>query len=217
MGRRAHIWTRRDARSITKACSTSPAPPRPHLGREEIRPGNRAPMRPQKRLLRGRALRHGGDPCALRMRAIVDGSAPISSWPFGRRATNRSRIARAPGHLRGRCRAGSRDLVLPKTATRPAIGESFFHERRILPDGAIELSLDESPKGATHGSARRVAGRQQTQSPAFLEIDRRGRHRGQRHRAGRNRPHYWRLDGNAHDTAVMSSNFYHFAQKLFKE
>jgi enterochelin esterase-like enzyme len=29
-------------------------------------------------------------------------------------------------------------------------------------------------------------------------------------------PHYWRLDGNAHDTAVMSSNFYHFAQKLFK-
>ena len=30
-------------------------------------------------------------------------------------------------------------------------------------------------------------------------------------------PHFWRLDGNAHDTAVMSSNFYHFAQKLFKE
>ena len=30
-------------------------------------------------------------------------------------------------------------------------------------------------------------------------------------------PHYWRLDGNAHDTAVMSSNFYYFAQKLFKQ
>ena len=30
-------------------------------------------------------------------------------------------------------------------------------------------------------------------------------------------PHIWRLDGNAHDTAVMSSNFYHFAQRLFKE
>jgi len=30
-------------------------------------------------------------------------------------------------------------------------------------------------------------------------------------------PHFWRLDGNAHDTAVMSSNFYYFAQKLFKE
>ena len=30
-------------------------------------------------------------------------------------------------------------------------------------------------------------------------------------------PHIWRLDGNAHDTAVMSANFYHFAQKLFKE
>ena len=29
--------------------------------------------------------------------------------------------------------------------------------------------------------------------------------------------HFWRLDGNAHDTAVMSSNFYYFAQKLFKE
>jgi enterochelin esterase-like enzyme len=29
--------------------------------------------------------------------------------------------------------------------------------------------------------------------------------------------HVWRLDGNAHDTAVMSSNFYHFAQKLFRE
>jgi enterochelin esterase-like enzyme len=29
--------------------------------------------------------------------------------------------------------------------------------------------------------------------------------------------HIWRLDGNAHDTAVMSANFYHFAQKLFKE
>ena len=27
----------------------------------------------------------------------------------------------------------------------------------------------------------------------------------------------WRLDGNAHDTAVMSSNFYHFAQRLFKD
>jgi enterochelin esterase-like enzyme len=30
-------------------------------------------------------------------------------------------------------------------------------------------------------------------------------------------PHVWRLDGNAHDTAVMTSNFYHFAQRLFKE
>jgi enterochelin esterase-like enzyme len=30
-------------------------------------------------------------------------------------------------------------------------------------------------------------------------------------------PHVWRLDGNAHDTAVMSSNFYYFAQKLFKD
>ena len=30
-------------------------------------------------------------------------------------------------------------------------------------------------------------------------------------------PHIWRLDGNAHDTADMSSNFYHFAQRLFKE
>ena len=30
-------------------------------------------------------------------------------------------------------------------------------------------------------------------------------------------PHVWRLDGNAHDTAVMSANFYHFAQKLFKD
>ena len=30
-------------------------------------------------------------------------------------------------------------------------------------------------------------------------------------------PHTWRLDNNAHDTAVMSANFYHFAQKLFRE
>jgi enterochelin esterase-like enzyme len=29
--------------------------------------------------------------------------------------------------------------------------------------------------------------------------------------------HIWRLDGNAHGTAVMSANFYHFAQKLFKD
>jgi enterochelin esterase-like enzyme len=29
-------------------------------------------------------------------------------------------------------------------------------------------------------------------------------------------PHIWRLDGNAHDTAVMSSNFFHFAQRLFR-
>ncbi len=28
--------------------------------------------------------------------------------------------------------------------------------------------------------------------------------------------HVWRLDGNAHDTAVMSANFYHFAQRLFR-
>ncbi len=30
-------------------------------------------------------------------------------------------------------------------------------------------------------------------------------------------PHVWRLDGNAHDTTVMSANFYHFAQKLFRD
>ncbi len=30
-------------------------------------------------------------------------------------------------------------------------------------------------------------------------------------------PHIWRVDTNAHDTAAMSANFYHFAQKLFKE
>jgi enterochelin esterase-like enzyme len=28
--------------------------------------------------------------------------------------------------------------------------------------------------------------------------------------------HIWRVDTNAHDTSAMSSNFYHFAQKLFK-
>jgi hypothetical protein len=30
-------------------------------------------------------------------------------------------------------------------------------------------------------------------------------------------PHLWRLDGSGHDTAVMSSNFYHFVQRLFRE
>jgi enterochelin esterase-like enzyme len=30
-------------------------------------------------------------------------------------------------------------------------------------------------------------------------------------------PHIWRVDTNAHDTAAMSANFYHFAQKLFKD
>lgn len=30
-------------------------------------------------------------------------------------------------------------------------------------------------------------------------------------------PHLWRLDENGHDTAEMSSNLYHFAQRLFKE
>lgn len=30
-------------------------------------------------------------------------------------------------------------------------------------------------------------------------------------------PHVWRLDGNAHDTAEMSSNLYHFVQRIFKE
>jgi enterochelin esterase-like enzyme len=29
--------------------------------------------------------------------------------------------------------------------------------------------------------------------------------------------HIWRVDTNAHDTAAMSANLYHFAQKLFKE
>ncbi len=29
--------------------------------------------------------------------------------------------------------------------------------------------------------------------------------------------HIWRVDTNAHDTGAMSANFYHFAQKLFKE
>jgi hypothetical protein len=29
-------------------------------------------------------------------------------------------------------------------------------------------------------------------------------------------PHVWRVDNNAHDTAAMSANLYHFAQKLFK-
>jgi enterochelin esterase-like enzyme len=30
-------------------------------------------------------------------------------------------------------------------------------------------------------------------------------------------PHIWRVDTSAHDTAAMSGNFYHFAQKLFRE
>ena len=30
-------------------------------------------------------------------------------------------------------------------------------------------------------------------------------------------PHIWRLDGNAHDTAEMSNNLYHFVQRIFKE
>jgi enterochelin esterase-like enzyme len=30
-------------------------------------------------------------------------------------------------------------------------------------------------------------------------------------------PHVWRLDGNAHDTAEMSNNLYHFVQRIFKE
>jgi enterochelin esterase-like enzyme len=30
-------------------------------------------------------------------------------------------------------------------------------------------------------------------------------------------PHIWRVDTNGHDTGVMSSSLYHFAQKLFKE
>lgn len=30
-------------------------------------------------------------------------------------------------------------------------------------------------------------------------------------------PHVWRVDENGHDTAAMSSNLYHFAQRLFKD
>jgi enterochelin esterase-like enzyme len=30
-------------------------------------------------------------------------------------------------------------------------------------------------------------------------------------------PHVWHVDGNAHDTAEMSNNLYHFAQRIFKE
>jgi enterochelin esterase-like enzyme len=30
-------------------------------------------------------------------------------------------------------------------------------------------------------------------------------------------PHIWRLDGSAHDTGVMSANFYHCAQRLSKD
>jgi enterochelin esterase-like enzyme len=29
--------------------------------------------------------------------------------------------------------------------------------------------------------------------------------------------HIWRVDGNGHDTGVMSNSLYHFAQFLFKE
>lgn len=28
--------------------------------------------------------------------------------------------------------------------------------------------------------------------------------------------HVWRLDGNAHDTAEMSNNLYHYVQRIFK-
>jgi enterochelin esterase-like enzyme len=30
-------------------------------------------------------------------------------------------------------------------------------------------------------------------------------------------PHVWRVDDNGHDTAVMSSNLYHFVQRIFRE
>jgi len=30
-------------------------------------------------------------------------------------------------------------------------------------------------------------------------------------------PHVWNVDGNGHDTAEMSNNLYHFAQRLFKD
>jgi enterochelin esterase-like enzyme len=30
-------------------------------------------------------------------------------------------------------------------------------------------------------------------------------------------PHVWHVDGNGHDTAEMSNNLYHFAQRIFKE
>jgi enterochelin esterase-like enzyme len=30
-------------------------------------------------------------------------------------------------------------------------------------------------------------------------------------------PHVWNVDGNGHDTAEMSNNLYHFAQRIFKE
>jgi enterochelin esterase-like enzyme len=33
----------------------------------------------------------------------------------------------------------------------------------------------------------------------------------------KNVAHIWRVDGNGHDTGVMSNSLYHFAQLLFKE
>jgi hypothetical protein len=30
-------------------------------------------------------------------------------------------------------------------------------------------------------------------------------------------PHVWNVDGNGHDTAEMSNNLYHFAQRIFNK
>jgi len=37
------------------------------------------------------------------------------------------------------------------------------------------------------------------------------------HLQSRGVPHIWRVDESGHDTAAMSSNLYHFVQRLFRE
>jgi hypothetical protein len=112
------ICTRRDARSITNTVSYVTKPlPRPHLRREEIGPGDRAPVRAQKRAPRRRPLRRRRH--ALRLQDPGDRRSPNAAGKLSRSRTQSGRV-----YCRG-VRQGT--LVVA-----PAIAQNF----RVHPIGA---------------------------------------------------------------------------------
>ena len=90
------------------------AAPRPDLGREEIRAGDRAPVRPQKRLPRGRSLRH-----RRHARAPSGSGRSSSGRPDGRRSSARLGSACSPTWDSPRPSARTSRRISASTPGRP--------------------------------------------------------------------------------------------------
>ena len=95
------------------------ATPRPHFRREEIRAGDRAPVRAQKRLPRCRTLRHGRDavrPQNPGNRRAADAMPEILERALDPRVAPRRILLRHPHRPIGGSRRGRRDGVVPVLA-----------------------------------------------------------------------------------------------------